>query len=131
MTNLPWGEISLNLLRITTGFMFIPHGAQKLFGVLGKEAESIFTLHGAAGPIEFFGGLMILFGWYTRPAAFLCSGLMAVAYWITFGYKEVLPIVNKGELAFVLCFVFFFLWGNGGGDFSIDGWLKRRRAAAA
>ena len=80
MTNLPWGEISLNLLRITTGFMFIPHGAQKLFGVLGKEAESIFTLHGAAGPIEFFGGLMIMFGWHTRPAAFLCSGLMAVAY---------------------------------------------------
>jgi putative oxidoreductase len=124
---LAWGAIALNLLRIMMGFLFIPHGAQKMFGVLGKEAESVFTLHGAAGPLEFFGGLLILFGWLTRPAAFICAGLMAVAYWITWGHLGFWPILNGGELATIYCFVLLFLWANGGGDFSIDGWLKKGR----
>ena len=126
-----WSEIALNLLRIMLGFLFIPHGAQKLFGVLGKEAESVLTLHGFAGVLEFFGGFLILIGLFTRPTAFICSGLMAVAYWMTFGYQAFLPIVNHGELAVIFCFVFLFLAANGGGDFSVDGYLKKRRSERA
>ncbi len=127
MKKLAWGEIALNLLRIIMGFLFMPHGAQKMFGVLGKKAESVFTLHGAAGPLEFIGGLMILIGLWTRPTAFVCSGLMAVAYWITWGHLGFWPILNGGELATIYCFVLLFLSANGGGEFSVDGWLKKRR----
>ena len=122
-----WSEISLNLLRIMTGFLFIPHGAQKLFGVLGREAQPLVSLLGLAGVLEFFGGFAILLGLFTRPVAFVLSGLMAVAYWMRYGLEAFIPIVSRGELHVLFCFVFLFLWGNGGGDFSIDGWRRKRR----
>ena len=122
-----WPGVTHAALRIMMGFLFVPHGAQKMFGVLGKEAESVFTLHGLAGPIELFGGLLVMIGFQTRWAAFLCSGLMAVAYWITWGYRAFLPILNNGELAVIFCFVFLFLSANGGGPYSVDAWLEQRR----
>ncbi len=121
-----WNEITLNLLRIITGFLFIPHGAQKLFGVLGSEAVPLLSLPGIAGILEFFGGIAILLGLYTRPVAFVLSGLMASAYWIAHGHQALLPIVNRGELAVLYCFVFLLLAARGGGNFSIDGCLGRK-----
>jgi putative oxidoreductase len=123
-------EISLNLLRIVTGLLFVPHGAMKLFGYPGHTPAhplSLFSLFGLAGILEFFGGLAILFGFFTRPVAFVLCGEMAVAYWIAHGRRALLPIVNKGELAVLFCFVFLFLSANGGGRFSIEGWLRSRR----
>ena len=113
-------------LRIVMGFLFIPHGAQKLFGVLGKEADWSFSIHALAGPIEFFGGALIMIGLWTRPAAFIASGSMAAAYWLAHGSNSFLPIMNRGELAAIFCFVLLFLWANGPGPFSIDGKLGRK-----
>jgi len=119
--------ITLNLLRIMTGFLFFPHGAQKLFGVLGRDAVPFFSLFGLAGVLEFFGGLLILFGLFTRPVAFVLSGQMAVAYWWAHGRRAFLPIANGGELAVLYCFIFLLLWTHGGGRFSIDAWRQARR----
>lgn len=121
-----WGEITFNLLRIMAGFLFFEHGAQKLFGALGGEAVTDYvSMRGLAGVLEFFGGLMILFGIFTRPVAFVLSGLMAAAYWMAHGLNAFWPIQNRGELAALYCFVFLFLWAHGGGSFSVDGLRKR------
>lgn len=122
------GDVALNLLRAVTGFLFLAHGAQKLFGALGGEAVPRMSLMGAAGVLEFFGGLLILFGLFTRPVAFVLSGQMAVAYWMVHAPRGGLPIANGGELAVLYCFVFLFLAAHGGGDYSIDGWLRRRKS---
>ncbi len=119
-----WPSLTHNALRIVIGFLFIPHGLQKLFGVLGKDAASD-PLHMLAGVIETFGGLLILIGFQTRWTAFLCSGMMFVAYWMAHGRQAPLPIENGGELALIFCFVFIFLWAHGGGSFSLDAKLKK------
>ena len=122
------GEVTLNLLRVVTGLLFLPHGAQKLFGALGGEAVERMSLLGLAGVLEFFGGILILFGLFTRPVALVLSGQMAVAYWMAHAPRGGLPIANGGELAVLYCFVFLFLFANGGGGFSVDGWLRRRKS---
>lgn len=125
--------IALNLLRITCGFLFMPHGAQKLFGLLGGyggqpgSTAPLFSLMGLAGFLEFFGGLAILFGLLTRPVAFILSGHMAAAYFTAHAPKEFWPLLNRGELAALYSLVFLFLAAAGGGDFSIDGLLKKRK----
>ncbi|MDE0435315.1 MAG: DoxX family protein [Bryobacterales bacterium] len=119
---------TLNALRIVTGFLIAPHGAQKLFGVLGKDpVDSIFSLSGVAGVLEFFGGMALIFGIFTRQVAFVLSGLMAAAYWMAHGTEAFWPIVNQGELAALYCFVFLFLSAQGGGGFSLEGWIQYRR----
>jgi len=121
--------ITLNLLRIMTGFLFLPHGAQKLFGVLGRQAVPLTSWMGLAGVLEFFGGLAILLGLFTRPVALVLAGEMAVAYWWAHGRRAFLPIANGGELAVLYCFIFLLLWTRGGGTFSIDGLLQSKRRA--
>ena len=122
-----WKQITANALRIVAGFLFIPHGVQKLFGALGADPAATFSRSWWAGLIEFVGGLLILVGFQTRWTAFLCSGLMAFAYWIAHGTDALLPIVNDGELAMLYCFVFLYMWAHGGGDFSVDGYLRKRK----
>ena len=120
--------LTLNLLRIVTGLMFWQHGAQKLFGMLdGNAVESWLAWpRGIAGILEFFGGIMIALGLFTRPVAFVLSGEMAVAYFWSHVPRGLWPILNGGERAVLFCFIFLFLWSAGGGDFSLDGWRKRR-----
>ena len=125
--NSAWDKITLNLLRMITGFLFIPHGAQKIFGILGRDAVPLFSNYGIAGILEFFGGLAILLGIFTRPVAFLLSGLMAFAYWMKHGTQAFLPILNNGELAVLYCFIFLVLAARGGGGFSVDGWLRGKK----
>jgi putative oxidoreductase len=72
------------------------------------------------GIIEFMGGLLIMIGLLTRWAAFICSGQMAIAYWSVHGLHAILPIVNKGELAVLYCFLFLFIFIKGSGIFSLD-----------
>lgn len=109
------------LMRVVVGFLFLWHGSQKLFGFPGEMPPGVpaFILY-IAGPIELFGGLLVMLGLFTRPAAFLASGLMAFAYWMGHGHKALLPVQNGGELAALYCFVFFFIAARGGGDFSLD-----------
>ena len=73
-----------------------------------------------AGPIELVGGLLLIAGLFTRWTAFICSGLMAAAYWMAHGLNHALPILNRGELAALYCFVFLYIAANGAGPFSID-----------
>lgn len=73
-----------------------------------------------AGPIELIGGVLLMLGFMTRQAAFLCSGLMAAAYWMAHGFNAPLPIQNHGELSFLLCFVYLFMSTKGSGIWSVD-----------
>ncbi len=114
------------LMRIIVGFLFLWHGAQKLFGIpsaMPGEMPPFITY--VAGPIELVGGILIMIGLFTRWSAFFASGLMAFAYWMAHGTKAILPIQNHGELAVLYCFVFLFISTHGGGIWSIDAVQKR------
>ena len=126
-------RLGLNLLRIMTGFLFIPHGAQKLFGLFGGfrgqpgVTAPLFSLIGLAGCLEFFGGVAILLGLFTRPVALILSGLMAVAYFMAHAPNGFWPVQNRGELAVLYAFVFLFLAAAGGGELSVDGLLRKQK----
>lgn len=102
-------EQLLALLRIVAGFLFACHGAQKLFGLLGGHQVDLFSLMGLAGIIEFFGGLMIALGIFAGSIAFLASGEMAVAYFMSHFPRGFWPIQNGGERAVFYCFLFLYL----------------------
>lgn len=119
------------LLRMVVGLLFAMHGSQKLLGVPGDgQTVQIASLMGVAGIIELVGGLLILVGFLTRFAAFIASGTMAVAYFMAHAPQHSLPIINKGELAVVFCFVFLYIAARGAGIWSIDNLLSRRSPAA-
>ncbi|MFQ5804725.1 MAG: DoxX family protein [Candidatus Methylomirabilales bacterium] len=126
-------SLGLNLLRIMTGFLFMPHGAQKLFGLFGGfggqsgVTAPLFSLLGLAGCLEFFGGVAILLGLFTRPVAFILSGQMAVAYFMAHVPKGFWPVQNRGELAVLYSFVFLFLAAAGGGGLSVDRLLRKQK----
>lgn len=121
-----WPSVTHALLRIMTGFLFVPHGYQKLFG-LGGVGPREGTLPLIAGVIELVGGTLILLGLQTRWVAFLCSGLMAAAYFIAHASGGFLPLLNRGETAVLYCFVFLYFWANGSGDWSLDSLLAKRK----
>jgi putative oxidoreductase len=110
------------VLRIVTGLLFLWHGMQKLFDfpAPGMEGTPPFVTF-IAGPIELVGGVLVMIGLLTRWAAFLCSGLMAAAYWMAHGTNALFPLVNGGELAVLYCFVFLFIAAQGPGLWSVDG----------
>lgn len=115
------------LMRIVAGFLFLWHGVQKLFGFpAGMPAGVPAFITYIAGPIELFGGILIMLGLFTGWAAFMASGLMAFAYWMAHGTKALLPLVNNGELAALYCFVFLFIAAQGGGSWSVDSLLGGR-----
>ena len=112
------------LLRIVTGFMFAFHGAQKILGVLSEFRPPVGSQLWFGGVIELLGGLAVMLGVQTRAAAFLCSGMMAVAYF-QFHWKFQLgpnffPAINQGELAALYCFVFLSIACRGEGKWSLD-----------
>ena len=110
------------LLRIVTGFLFLWHGMQKVFGFPGQMPPGVpaFIIW-VGGPIELVGGVLVMIGLFTRGAAFLSSGLMAFAYWMGHGTKALLPIQNQGELAIIYCFVFLIISARGAGIWSLEG----------
>ena len=113
------------LLRIVSGLLFTIHGGQKVLGwPLEASPGMPWFITYIAGPIELVGGLLILVGLFTTWAAFLSSGLMAVAYWMAHGTSALLPQENKGELAILYCFVFLLISAQGSGIWSIDGSRK-------
>jgi len=121
-------EQAYALLRMVAGFLFIWHGTEKLLGfpiAPGGAVPAFVTW--VAGPIELVGGSLIAIGLWTRWAAFLCSGEMAVAYWSFHALRALFPLENRGELAILYCFVFLFVAARGPGIWSVD--AARRRAA--
>ena len=119
----------LAVLRIVTALLFIVHGTGKLFGFpdLGFQPP-LASLFGIAGVIEIVGGALLLLGLFTRLAAFILAGEMAVAYFMVHAPQNVFPILNQGESAVLFCFVFLYLVFAGAGAWSLDG--SRAQAAA-
>jgi len=116
----------LSILRIITGFLFIEHGTQKwLLFPGGTTRATLENLGGIAGIFELVGGALIIVGLFTRPVAFVLSGVMAFAYFIAHAPQGFWPLLNKGELAVLYCFVFLYLAAAGGGPLSLDRVLRR------
>ena len=145
-----WTPRLLSVLRIVAALLLMQHGAQKLFCVpaapppppqqqvvqqdaqrqqAAQQPSRTPPLMLVAGALEFFGGLLLLFGLFTRPVAFILSGLLAVAYFMAHAPQGFWPVLNKGELAALYSFVFLYLAVAGGGAWSIDH-LWRRGAAS-
>jgi putative oxidoreductase len=118
----PYESQTYALLRIVAGFLFLWHGMQKLFSFPSAMPPGVpaFIIW-IGGPIELFGGILIMIGLFTRWAAFLASGMMAFAYWMGHGTKALLPFQNQGELAVLYCFVFLFIAARGPGIWSVEG----------
>ncbi len=112
------------IMRIAAGLLFACHGAQKLFGVLGGKQVVLASMFGAAGIIEFVGGLLIAIGFLTGTTAFIASGEMAYAYFTRHAPRGTFPIQNGGEPAALYCFVFLYIAARGAGMWGVD---KRSR----
>ena len=120
---------ALAALRIVSGLIFLEHGTQKFLGFPGGEmagAGLAFNNPGAfAGVVELVAGLLIALGLFTRPAAFVASGTMAIAYWMAHAPQNPFPVNNMGDAAILYCFVFLYLVFAGPGAWSVDGMRAR------
>jgi putative oxidoreductase len=120
-----------SLLRVVVGFLFVCHGASKLFGVLGGSMGSgkpavMPSLLGVSGIIEFFGGILLILGLCTRLTAFIMAGEMAVAYFKVHVPRGPWPLTNRGELPVVYCFLLLYLAFAGGGRYALDRLILQR-----
>jgi putative oxidoreductase len=126
-----WRPHILSILRAVTGLIFLLHGTQKLLGFPPTERViAAFSLSWYAAIIELFCGALILVGLFTRPAAFLASGLMAFAYWIAHAPRDLFPVNNGGDAAILYCFVFLYLVFAGPGPWSLDAVRSRHEDRA-
>ncbi|MBI4455255.1 MAG: DoxX family protein [Acidobacteria bacterium] len=123
-----WNVVALTLLRIVTGFLFWQHGAQKMFGVLGGRAVEFPQLVWFAGVLEFYGGIAIALGLFTRPVAFVLAGEMACAYFISHFPRGFWPIQNQGERAALFCFIYLLLATTGGGRLELSSLFAKKRS---
>jgi len=123
-----WAPQVLSVLRIAAALLFMQHGTQKLldFPSTGEPNDvAILSLMGVTGILELFGGALLLVGLFTRPVAFVLSGLMAFAYFMAHAPQGFFPVLNDGELAALYCFVFFYFVFAGGGAWSLDALWRR------
>lgn len=122
----PYEQHTYALMRIISGYVLLWHGTQKLFNFPASEYTPSGYVLWLGGPIELIGGLLLIIGLFTRPAAFICSGFAAAAYWIAHGSfsalpgSALLPITNRGDLAVLMCFVYLYISARGGGIWSVD-----------
>jgi putative oxidoreductase len=115
-----YSEAIYCLMRLMVGLAFAEHGAQKVLGALGGQKMPLASMFGVAGIIELVGGLLIAIGLAAGWVAFISSGEMAVAYFMVHAGGGFWPLVNKGELAVVYCFVFLYIASRGAGRYSVD-----------
>jgi putative oxidoreductase len=126
-----YAKYAIALLRIVTAYLFIQHGTAKLLGfprVAMFDHLQLLSLPGVAGFLEVGGGVLLLIGLFTRAAAFVLSGEMAVSYFTAHAPNGsvLMPMLNGGEPAVLYCFIFLLLWGVGSGPWSLDS--KRLRS---
>ena len=128
-----WAPRLLSILRLMAGLLLLQHGCQKFLGFpafpAGRSAPAAMSMPWFAGIIELICGALIAVGLFTRPAAFLASGMTAVAYWTVHAGQNVYPILNGGELAALYCFVFLYISAAGAGPWSADAAMGRGRYA--
>ena len=124
-------EVTYFILRIVTGFLFMQAGGLILFGwfggMPGGEKVRLMSQTGIGGILEFFGGILIMLGLFTRPVAFILSGMMAVAYWQFHFPSANWPIQNQGLPAVLFCFIFLYMAAKGAGEWSLDELIRRKR----
>jgi putative oxidoreductase len=113
-------DLSYAAFRIVAGFLFLCHGSQKLFSFPIDFPYTLNAMTTSAGIIELIAGALIIVGFYSRYAAFVASGTMAVAYWMVHGLNNVFPIANGGELSALYCFAFLYIAAKGPGILSIN-----------
>ena len=119
-----WSPQLLSLLRIVAGLGFLQHGVSKYFGIPpfpGQLNPLLYT----AGALELVGGALLVVGLFTRPAAFILSGMSAAAYFMVHAPKSFFPAENMGEPAMLYCFIFLYLAGAGAGPWSVDAMRRR------
>lgn len=118
----PFAPQILSVFRIMSGLLVLQHGTTKYLSIpVGPmNNASVATMSGAAGVIELVGGVLLVLGLFTRPVAFLLSGMTAVAYFYAHAPRGFFPILNGGELAALYCFGFLYLAAVGGGAWSVD-----------
>jgi len=123
-----WAPRVLVALRVIVGLLFLEHGTQKLFGFppSANSSPALLSLDGIQACIEFTGGILIVIGLFTRPVAFILSGDMAVAYFMSHATAGFFPILNRGDAAILYCFVFLYLAVAGGGPWSLDAARQRQ-----
>lgn len=122
----PYSSLLLSALRFMSGLLVLQHGTTKLlaFPVTQHTGTPLASMSGAAGVIELVCGLLVTVGLFTRPAAFLLSGMTAVAYFLAHAGRNFFPILNGGELAALYCFTFLYLAAAGGGSIGLDRMLR-------
>ena len=123
-----WAPYLLSVLRIAAGLLFMQHGGEKLWGFAGGRIDLNFpNLHALAGPIELIGGALMTVGLFTRSTAFILCGEMAVAYFRSWAPRGFFPINNGGEEAVLFCYLYLWLVTRGGGPWSLDALLEKRK----
>lgn len=117
-----WAPRALSVLRFVAGLVFFPHGTQKLLNFPPREggAVELFSFMGFAGTLEVVGGALIVLGLFTRPTAFILTGMMAVAYFMSYFPRNFYPTLNGGDAAILFCFIFLYISVVGGGSWAID-----------
>ena len=122
-----WNPQLLSLLRIVAGFLFVWHGTSKYFHYpVDFGNVQVFSLMGLAGILELVGGTLVCVGLFTKPAAFILSGEMAVAYFMFHAPKGFMPLINGGESAIFFCFIFLYIASAGAGPISLDAMMRKR-----
>jgi putative oxidoreductase len=119
----PYSGVLLSVLRVMSGLLLLQHGTVKYLNFPIHERmnnASPMTMGGAAGILELVGGILLIIGLFTRPVAFILSGMTAVAYFYAHAPQNFIPLLNGGELAILYCFVFLYLSAAGGGSISVD-----------
>jgi putative oxidoreductase len=128
-------QITYFLLRVVSGLLMASAGTLILFGWFGGMPDQpspppLLSQTGIGGVLELAGGILIMLGLFTRPAAFIVSGMMAVAYWQFHAPTAAWPLQNQGVPAVLFCFIFLYMAARGGGEWSLDALIRSRKAKA-
>ena len=121
-----WSPYILSIVRIVVALLFFEHGLSKMFGFPQPvPPPALFSLSWFSGAIEFVGGGLLVVGLFSRASAFIMSGEMAFAYFISHAPHSFFPILNRGDAAILYCFIFLYIAFAGGGPWSLDAKLWR------
>jgi putative oxidoreductase len=120
----------LSIVRIMVALLFFEHGLSKMFGFPSPHMPELFTLSWFSGAIEFVTGVLLAVGLATRTMAFIASGEMALAYFLSHAPQSFFPQLNRGDAAILYCFIFFYFVFAGAGPWSLDAWLKTKRGGS-